>query len=255
VKARVLVIVPFPVAPGELAARAAQSSVVRLDPGMDLHHVPVLAAPHSFDSYLDYALADVAIAEAGVDAERAGYDAVCVDTMSDSGVAALRSVLDIPVIGTGRTAYTLALQCCEHFSILAMWSVWYPMYKKTLGELGIADRCVSMRAPEVQPDNRKLLAGREEEVLPLLLDAAWASVHQDGAEAIVLGSTTMHGAHRYLSDRLDVPVVNPGPASYRFAQLSLELGLAHSRRTYRASRIPSTAIAHRMLASAERREA
>lgn len=250
--ARVLVIVPFPVAPEELAARAAQVGQVRLDPAMDLDHVPVLAAPHAFDSHLDRALADVAVAEAGLEAERAGYDAVCIDTMSDSGVGALRSALDIPVIGTARTAYTLALQCGERFSILAMWSAWFPMYHKTLAEMGIADRCASMRAPEVQPDNRKLLAGREEAVLPLLLHAAQECVHRDGADVIVLGSTTMHEAHRYLSDRLDVPVVNPGAASYRFAQLSLELGLTHSRRSYRASRVPSADTVHRMLASAAR---
>ena len=39
--------------------------------------------------------------EAGVTAQEDGYDAVCIDTMSDSGVNALRSMLDIPVIGPG----------------------------------------------------------------------------------------------------------------------------------------------------------
>lgn len=249
---RVLVVVPFPVAPPQLAARAAQKDAVRLDPALELSYVPVRAAPHAYDSYLDYALADVAIAEAGLAAERAGYDAVCIDTMSDSGVAALRSVLAIPVVGTARTAYTLALQLGERFSVLAMWSVWYPMYKKTLGEMGLSERCVSMRAPEVQPDNRTLLAGKEEEVLPLLLRAARRCVVEDGADVIVLGSTTLHAAHRYLSQDLEVPVINPGPASYRFAQLSLEVGLTHSRRSYHTSRQPSTDVLAAMVAAAER---
>ena len=251
--ARVLVVVPFPVSPAELAARAAQRDAVRLDEALELSFVPVRAAPQAFDSYLDYALADVAIAEAGLAAERDGYDALCIDTMSDSGLAALRSVLDIPVVGTARTAYTLALQLGERFSVLAMWSVWYPMYKKTLAEMGLAERCVSMRAPEVQPDNRTLLAGKEEEVLPLLLEAARRCVVEDGADVIVLGSTTMHAAHRYLSENVEVPVVNPGPASYRFAQLSLEVALTHSRRAYRTSRQPSTDVLSAMLAGAEER--
>ena len=37
-------------------------------------------------------LADVGILEAGLDAEKEGFLAVCIDTMSDSGVSALRSV-------------------------------------------------------------------------------------------------------------------------------------------------------------------
>ena len=40
--------------------------------------------------------------EAGLDAASEGYDAICIDTMSDSGANALRSMLDIPVITPGR---------------------------------------------------------------------------------------------------------------------------------------------------------
>jgi allantoin racemase len=41
----------------------------------------------------------------------------------------------------------------------------------------------------------------------------------DGADVIGLGSTTTHGAHRYLSDRLPVPVINPGPLTYKLAKM------------------------------------
>ena len=40
--------------------------------------------------------------EAGLDAADEGYDAICIDTMSDSGASALRSVLDIPVVPPAR---------------------------------------------------------------------------------------------------------------------------------------------------------
>ncbi len=38
-----------------------------------------------------------------------GFDAVCIDTMSDSGVAALRSSLSIPVVGPGRASMLTAM--------------------------------------------------------------------------------------------------------------------------------------------------
>ena len=45
-------------------------------------------------------LADLSIVDAGRNAEAEGYAAVCIDTIIDSGVNALRSMLSIPVIGT-----------------------------------------------------------------------------------------------------------------------------------------------------------
>jgi allantoin racemase len=45
---------------------------------------------------------------------------------------------------------------------------------------------------------------------------------------LILGSTTMHQSHAYLSARLPVPVINPGPLSYKIAESMLALGLAHS---------------------------
>jgi Asp/Glu/hydantoin racemase len=55
---------------------------------------------------------------------------------------------------------------------------------------------------------------------------------------ILLGSTTMHQAHGYLAARLEVPVINPGPLTYKLAEAVLGLGLTHSRRAYPSSPAP-----------------
>ena len=99
---RVLVIVPFPLDDDGVANRKAQLDSVQLGPGITFDYKPVKAAPAFYDSHHDYVLADISIFEAGLSAEKDGYDAVCIDTMSDSGMNALRSVLDIPVISPGR---------------------------------------------------------------------------------------------------------------------------------------------------------
>ena len=75
---------------------------MELGPDIEFDSGRVKAGPALFDSYHDLVLADLAMFEAGMTAQEDGYDAVCIDTMSDSGVNALRSVLDIPVIGPGR---------------------------------------------------------------------------------------------------------------------------------------------------------
>ena len=245
--AKVLVLVPFPLNAENLAKREAQQEAVTLGPDIEFHYRPVKAAPSNYVSHHDYVLADVGMLEAGLSAEADGYDAVCIDTMSDSGVNALRSVLDIPVIGPGRVSMLTALMLGNTFSILAMWDGWRGLYKKTLAELGLAKKCVSVRTIGVTPDSRSLLAGKEEDVFPRLLDAAMAAVEEDGADVICLGSTTMHESHAYLRERLPVPIINPGPLSYKMAEAVLGLGLSHSRASYPKPIVAKDSLAARLL--------
>ena len=55
--------------------------------------------------YYEALVFDMYIAEAGLRAEEEGYDAVIMDTVSDSGLWALRSRLTIPVFGPGIVSY------------------------------------------------------------------------------------------------------------------------------------------------------
>lgn len=250
--ARVLVIVPFPMDEGNVAKRRAQLNAVRLGEGIEFDYKPVRIAPANYVSQQDSVLADIGILEAGLQAQADGYDAVCIDTVSDSGMPALRSVLDIPVIGPGRHAMLAALMLGEKFSILAMWDRWRHLYTKTLAELGLQHKCASLRSAGLQPNNQSLLAGKEDEFFPALYEAAMRCVEEDGADVIILGSTTMHEAHAYLAERLPVPIINPGPLTYRLADAAIRLRLSHSRLSYPApSHVAGGALAA-MGAAAER---
>ncbi len=229
---KILTIVPFAMSPENLALRQQQLQGLEFGPNLQFEYRSVKAGPVNYSSHHDFVLADASIFEAGYRAQDEGFAAVCVDTMSDSGVAALRSVLDIPVFGPGKVAMLTALMLGERFSILTMASRWKPLYKKALDELGLHHKCASVRAIEVSPDNQALLSGKEDEVFPLLEAAAMKAIEIDGADVIILGSTTMHQAHAYLQGRLPVPVVNPGPLSYKIAEAALHLGHSHSRTAY-----------------------
>ncbi|MGY6411083.1 MAG: aspartate/glutamate racemase family protein [Alkalilacustris sp.] len=243
---RVLVIVPFPMSAENLAQRRAQLDAVALGPGIAFDFEPVKVAPKNYVSAADMALAEFGVLEAGLEAERRGYDAVCIDTMSDSGVAALRSELSIPVIGPGRASVLTALMFGNRFSILAMWPAWRHLYVRTLTDLGLGDKCASVRWIDAAPDNQALLAGKEAEVFPALEATARRCIEEDGAEVILLGSTTMHQAHGYLAERLPVPVINPGPLTYKLAEAALGLGLSHSRLGWPASPAPRHGMIHAM---------
>lgn len=252
---RVVVLVPFAFDEKGLANRRAQLESVSLGPDIEFDFRPVKAGPALFDSHHDYMLADLAMYEAGLDAAAEGCDALCIDTMSDSGVSALRSVLDIPVIGPGRASYLTALMLGNRFSVLTQWDPWMALYKKGIQELGIAHLCASVRSINTPPDVENLLGGKEEVVFPKLVEEGLRCV-EDGADVVCLGSTTMHQAHAHLAENLPVPVINPGPLTYKLAETMLGLRLTQSRTAYPSPHVRKDAMVHAMLdaaAEAERR--
>jgi allantoin racemase len=228
---RVLVLVPFAFDEEGLANRRAQLDACELGPNIEFHFEPVKAGPALYDSHHDWMLADVAMFEAGMHAERNGYEAVCIDTMSDSGVNALRSLLDIPVIGPGRASYLMALNLGKRFGVLTQWDPWKGIYERGLQEAGLADKCVSIRSVNIPPDVKNLLGGKEEVVFPRLVEEGMRCI-EDGAEVICLGSTTMHQAHSHLEQNLPVPVINPGPLTYKLAETLIGLRLSQSKKAF-----------------------
>jgi allantoin racemase len=246
---RVCVLVPFALDETGLANRRQQQLSVRLSPDMALEYKPVKAGPALYDSYHDYVLADFAMLEAGLEAADEGYDAICIDTMSDSGANALRSLLDIPVITPGRASYLTALMLGDRFSVLTQWDGWIALYTKGVREYGLSERLVSVRSINTLPDVENLLGGKEDVVFPKLRAAGLQCV-EDGADVICLGSTTMHQAHAYLADKLPVPVINPGPLTYKLAETMLSLGLTHSRHAYPRPNVEKRAMIEAMAQAA-----
>jgi allantoin racemase len=229
---RILVINPFPLDEAGVARRAAQGGHVELDPGTELVFRPVRIGPTSFMSPHDWLIADLGIYEAGLSAQEEGFDAVVIDTMSDSGMAALRSVLDIPVVGPGRASMLHAMTLGAKFSVLAQWKPALPRYRKVMRDNGFERHCASVRSFDVEPDFVNLTEGKEDATFPKMLETAMACVEEDGADVVILGSTTMHAAAAWLAERLPVPLINPGPFSYKLAETMLALGLSHSRKAY-----------------------
>ena len=250
---KILVLVPFPLSADQLALRERQLDAAPLPEGVVVEFKSTKAAPSNYVSHHDYVLADLSLLEAGLEAQADGFDAVCIDTVSDSGLNALRSMLDIPVVGPGHCMYAIACMLGRRFGIVTMWEQWFPLYERVLAEIGLADRCAGIRSIDVNPDNRELLAGKDH-VAPLLVEAAEKLVVDDGADVICLGSRTMHEAHGYLQEHLSVPVINPGPLSYFVADAMVALGLTHSRRAYPRPHVPKPRVVTSMLEAAARAE-
>lgn len=229
---RIKYIIPFPFDEEGIANRAAQIPAHILGPDTVVECVPVRNSITNLDSYYEATLLDAYVTEAGLLSEKEGFDAVCMDTVSDSGLYALRSQLSIPVIGPGLVSYCVASMVAKRFSIITMWDKWRHLYEKNLDTYHLWDKCASVRAINEEPNQKDLLAGKEDRVFGRLVEEAQRAVDEDGAGAILLGSTTMHEAVAYMQPRLPVPVINPGPVALKVAELLVQLGIAHSKKDF-----------------------
>ena len=244
---RIKFIVPFPFDDEGIANRAAQIPSDLLGPNTEVECIPVRNSATLVDCYYEDLVFDMYIAEAGLRAEEEGYDAVIMDTVSDSGMYALRSRLSIPVIGPGLVSYVVAILVGKRFSIVTMWDKWTHLYEKNLAIYGLAHKCASVRAVNIPPDVEALFTGKEQEMFEKLTEEGRKAIEEDGADVILLGSTTMHQAGDYMSAHLPAPVVNPGPVAIKLTESLVELGLSHSKVAFPS---PSTIIDDRFFSLA-----
>ncbi|GLR46361.1 aspartate/glutamate racemase family protein [Sphingomonas astaxanthinifaciens] len=238
---RVKVIVPIPMDEAGVANRARQLPSDLVAPGFQPEFAAVKWGAALGDSYHDMLLMDWTVFQAGITAEEEGYAGVLIDTVSDSGLRALRSRLSIPVVGPGEAAFAAAMMLGKRFTILTMWDEWFPLYEKTLTEYGWWDRVASLRSIQTRPDVTELLAGKEEVIFGKLKAEAESAIEADGADVIVLGSTTMHQSAGYLASVLPVPVINPGQVAWKQMETWLSLGLTHSKTAFPAPEVPKDA--------------
>jgi allantoin racemase len=144
-------------------------------------------------------------------------------------VPALRSRLKIPAVGAAMSAFSLAIQLGHRFSILTMYEPWRRDLVEVVRKCGMSANLASVKSINVRPDTHELLSGKEEVVFGALEEAALAAIKEDGADVIVIGSTTMYQSHAYLASVLPCPVINPGSAAYKACENLLDLNLTHSK--------------------------
>ena len=238
---RIKVIVPIPMDEAGVAARAAQLPSDFVRSGFSPEFVAVPWGAALGDSYHDMLLMDWTVFQTGITAEDEGYAGVLIDTVSDSGLRALRSRLTIPVIGPGEAAFAAAMMLGKKFTVLTMWPEWFPLYQKTLTEYGFWDRVASLRSIDTRPDVTELLAGKEEVIFDKLKAEATRAMEEEGADVIVLGSTTMHQSAAFLAANLPIPVINPGQVAWKFLEGLIECGLTHSKKAFPAPEVPKDA--------------
>ena len=230
---KIKIIVPFPLKPDELRRREASIPPHTFSPSVKVKFVAAKNGEY-LDSYYTDLLGEVFVLEEGLKSEAEGYDAVCIDSMSDSALNALRSRLKIPVMSLFIVNAHVACILGHKFSVVTSWKRWLHLYKKNLVQYGLEHKCASLRAIDSKPGFGPISPAKKRETERALEAECKAAVDEDGADVIILGSATMHEYWSFLAKRSLVPILSPAVVSAKFAEMCIEIGLTHSKKAFPA---------------------
>jgi len=213
-------------------AQKAYGALAR--PGTVVSAVAIEKGPASIETHYDVALAIPGVLFEVQEAEREGMDAVVIDCMGDPGLDAARELVSIPVIGPAQASMHLAAALAHHFSIITVLERTIPMVEEQVARYGLAGKLASVRAVDIPVLE---IEGNEARVVAALIEEGARAVREDGAHLVIPGCTGMIGLARRVQEGLaergcPVPVIEPPWAAIKLAESLVDMGLAHSKRTY-----------------------
>jgi len=200
------------------------------DAGTQITVVNIKKGPESIECTYDATWAELEALLEAEKAEKEGYDAVIDYCHSDPGLIAMKESLEIPVIGLHEASIHLASLLGRRFSIITVGgeSVKGPKLDR-VRSYGLENKLASIR-----PINIKVLDIKKDfnKLINALYQEAKKAITEDGADVIVLGCGSLLNIAQILQEKLKVPVIDPGLAALKVAEMLVKLGLSQSKKAY-----------------------
>ena len=132
-------------------------------------------------------------------------DAVVIAVSYDTGLKALREMLDVPVVGMTEAALLSACMLGGPIGLISFGRRVWPIYRELVDGYGLGGRIAGKRVLEntaaYKPGDYSALDAE-------LVAAASGLIEQDGAESIILLGAVMAGVSRRIEERVGVPVLD-----------------------------------------------
>ncbi len=177
--------------------------------------------------------------------ERPDIDAIIIACNGEPGVKAARELCDTLVVGSAGAVMHVASMLGRKFSYIISGAEGEgedaiihgrETYLTVAEHYGLAHKLASIRNIDTPPMgfNEAIISDEEWEALRTKVFAeAKAAVFEDGAEVIIgYGGPRLHEALVEEMRPLGVPVLSTGQTLIKFAEMLVQLGLSHSKRTY-----------------------
>ena len=200
-----------------LMTRAAE---LHLPPGLTLRGVRAATGVEMIVNEADLQAAAAEVVRLGV-AEASGVSAIIVAAFGDPGVAALRDMVDIPLVGIGEASITEAASGGRRFGIATTTPALVGVIDSFVDELVLGCWFTGVRVPDGDPLILSADASRQEAALAQSVADCF---DLDGAEAVVIGGGPLSGAARALRERFGARIIEPVPAAVRRALRLMDVG-------------------------------
>lgn len=138
----------------------------------------------------------------------AGMDAVILAISTDSGIAALRESLGIPVIGMLQAALVTAAQLGQRVGLLTLGGHMLPVYQEQLRQYQLDGLMHAWRAPQAPLLFSSQAQAVEPAAVALLTEQAQEMIAQNDLDVLVLSGAVLSGYRAALQAQLPVPVVD-----------------------------------------------
>lgn len=155
-------------------------------------------------------------ATACVVAEHAGqFDGVVVAAFGDPGLAGIKELCNVPVVGMTEAALASACLLGQRFSIIAISNRIQAWYRECVAANGLSSRLASVRSLQ-QP--LRDIGSVQEDHAARLEELSLQAVREDGADVIIVAGAPLAGLARTLKDRIPVPVVDGVSSAIRHCE-------------------------------------
>ena len=183
-------------------------------PGTRLRAVSGAFGPRYIASRVGYAIAGHAAVDAFAN-DRGSKDAVVLACFGDPGLAALKEISDVPVVGMADASILQACALGKRFSIVTGGERWKEMLEEFVASQGLSARLASVRT--VAPTGADI-ARNPKAAMALLAKGCTACAREDGADVVILGGAGLAGLAAKLKNKVDVPLLDGVAAAISMAE-------------------------------------
>ena len=187
-----------------ITALVLKTATTFAQPGTRLRAVNGAFGPRYIASRAAYAVAGHAALDAFAN-DKGPKDAVVLACFGDPGLAALKEVSDVPVVGMADASILQACSLGQRFSIVTGGERWKPMLEEFVAAQGLSSRLASVRT--VAPTGAAI-ARNPKAALAMLARGCAACVREDGADVVILGGAGLAGLAAKLGAKVEVPLLD-----------------------------------------------
>ncbi|MDE2915476.1 MAG: aspartate/glutamate racemase family protein [Paracoccaceae bacterium] len=236
-------LVANPNSTASMTQKIARTACQVARPGTRIIAVDNASGPASIQGFYDGAVCLSGLLEQ-VDRHRC-VDGVVIACFDDTGLDAVRCMVEAPVVGIGESACFAASMLSNKFTVITTLSRSVPILESNLLRYGLASRCARVRATDIPVLELENMDSGTTETIRRAVELA---IREDRSDAIVLGCAGMTDFATSLTHEFGLPVVDGLSCAVTFAEALVAANLRTSKvGAYGFPRAP-------MIATGERRE-